>query len=86
MLGHEPLVAPHIDIEEIDVELCLLFDCLGNIPAGSNRVAREIAEDGVDGALLRTVPFFERLDHLVICVRVMEVNKEGRIVVMMDFR
>ena len=84
-LGHEPLVPAHVHVEEIDPVLSLLFNCLGNIPAGNNGVTRKLAKNSADGAFLSVVPFFQCLDHLVMDVRVVEMNVEGRIVLIMDF-
>lgn len=81
MPGHEPLVPAHVNVEEVHVEPCLQLDRLGDIAARVHRVAREVPEDGADGALLRTIALAERIDHSGVLVRVAEVDEEGRLVI-----
>jgi hypothetical protein len=84
-LGHEPLVPAHINVEDIDVELRLPFYRFGHIPACKDSVPGEFAKDGFDGALLRTVPLFQCFDHLMVSVRVVEVDVKRWLIVVMGF-
>ena len=77
LLRHEALVPANIDIEELYVKLCLLFDGFGNFTACTDGVPRKIPEDGPDSTLLRTVPLLEGINHIVMGGRVVEMDEKG---------
>src|SRR5208283_3273670 len=78
---HEPLIATYIHVEKIHIILCLPLDCLGHIPSCAHSISRDLPENGTNSALLCAVPLFERLDHLVMSMRIVEVDGKGRMVI-----
>src|SRR5665647_3914707 len=85
ILRHKALVPAHINIEELHVKSCLLFDGLCNITARVYRVSRKVPKDRPDGTLFCTVPFFKGINHIVVSGLVVEVDEKRWIVLVMDF-
>jgi hypothetical protein len=82
LLGHEPLVPPHVHVEELCITLCLLLDCFRNSPAGMYAEPVEIPKKGPERTGLSKVAFRKCIDHLVMRGGIGKVQVERRVVVM----
>jgi hypothetical protein len=81
LLGHEPLVMPHVYVEELRISLCLPLDCFRNSTAGIYAEPLEIPGQGPERTSFGTVAFPECIDHLVICMGIGQVQVKRRIIV-----
>ena len=77
---------PDINVVEFGIELCLFFDCFGDIPACIHRVPGKLAKMTLIMYSSAAYRSLKHLDHLMMHVRGMEVNIKRWCVVVMDLR
>jgi hypothetical protein len=82
VLGHEPLVAPYIHVEELDIAPGLLLDRFCNSPAGMDAEPFKLPEQGPERTGFSTVALNECINHRMMRMGIGQVQVKWRIIIM----